>query len=177
MQMNIRYSWLLLMAALLLSACTGIPEGVRPVEDFDKSRYLGTWYEIARLDHSFERGLQQVTATYTEREDGGIKVLNKGYNAQEREWKTAKGKAFFVGDSTVGHLEVSFFGPFYASYVIAELDKQNYSYALITGPDTEYLWILGRSPALPEATMKRLIDLAQGYGFDTSQLIFVEHSE
>jgi apolipoprotein D and lipocalin family protein len=157
-----------------LGACTDVPDGVTPIEGFEKTRYLGTWYEIARLDHSFERGLEQVTATYTERDDGGIKVINKGYNPEEGEWETAEGKAYFVGEETVGHLKVSFFGPFYASYVIAELDKQSYQYALVTGPDTGYLWILSRSPNLPASTTSQLVNKAKDWGFPVSELIYVK---
>jgi apolipoprotein D and lipocalin family protein len=168
---------LILALCSVLSACTGIPDKVSPVTGFDKSRYLGTWYEIARLDHSFERGLEQVTANYSEMDDGGIKVLNRGYNPQEGEWSTAQGKAYFVGEQDVGHLKVSFFGPFYASYVIAELDKQNYQYALVTGPDTDYLWILSRQPALEQTIVDALVSRAESLGFATSELIFVEHAQ
>lgn len=104
---------------LLLAGCTGLPEGIEPVTGFDKDRYLGTWYEIARLDHSFEEGLSKVTAEYTLNDDGSIKVINRGYNAEESEWQEAEGRAKFVGDSDVGHLKVSFFGPFYGSYVVS----------------------------------------------------------
>lgn len=166
---------LLVVAGLSLFACTNIPDGVTPVKGFEKQRYLGTWYEIARLDHSFERGLEQVTATYTEREDGGVKVINQGFNPEKNEWKSAEGKAYFVSEPDIGHLKVSFFGPFYASYVIAELDKENYDYALITGPDTSFLWILSRTPTLPQNTLERLVKQAQQYGFDTSELILVNH--
>jgi apolipoprotein D and lipocalin family protein len=99
--------------AVFLSACTGAPEGVEVVSGFDLNRYLGTWYEIARLDHSFERGLSSITATYSLRDDGGVRVINRGYNAEEGEWDEAEGKAYFVGDEDVGQLKVSFFGPFY----------------------------------------------------------------
>ncbi|WP_082888473.1 lipocalin family protein [Marinobacter sp. LQ44] len=113
---------LLTTLLLLLTGCTGLPKGIEPVTGFDQDRYLGTWYEIARLDHSFERSLSQVTADYTLNDDGSIKVINRGYNAEKGEWKEAQGRAKFVGDSEVGHLKVSFFGPFYASYVVFELD-------------------------------------------------------
>jgi len=173
--MNAFYKSILLVifVNITLSACTGIPEGVTPVRDFDKKRYLGQWYEIARLDHSFERGLEQVTATYSLRDDGGISVLNKGFNPAKNEWKEATGKAYFVSDDDIGHLKVSFFGPFYASYVIAELDKDNYQYALVTGPDTDFLWILARQKVLAKDILDSLIQQAQTAGFDTTQLIFV----
>ncbi len=162
---------------MLISGCTSVPENVRPVEGFELPRYLGTWYEIARFDHSFERGLSEVTATYSMREDGGVRVINKGYSQKKGEWDEAEGKAYFVSNSSTGHLKVSFFGPFYASYVIMALDKENYEYALITGPDKDYLWILARTPSLPKKTVDMLIAIAEKAGYDTSKLIWVEHAD
>ena len=164
-----------LVSVMLVSACTGVPEGVSPVTGFDLNRYLGTWYEIARLDHSFERDLQQVTADYSVREDGGIRVVNRGYNTEKQAWEQAEGKAYFIGDSDVGRLKVSFFGPFYGAYNIMELDSENYQYAMISGPDRSYLWILARTPDPGQATVDRLVEQAAGLGFDSEQLIFVDH--
>ena len=161
----------------LVFGCTSVPEGVKPVQGFEADRYLGTWYEIARFDHSFERGLSQITANYSMRDDGGIRVLNRGYNAEEGEWNEAEGKAYFVEDEQTGHLKVSFFGPFYASYVVAELDKENYRYSLVTGPDKTYLWILARTPELPQEVLDSLLGKAKALGFDTSKLIWVEHRD
>jgi len=160
----------------LLAACTGIPEHVAPVTGFDASRYLGTWYEIARLDHSFERGLEQVTAEYSFRTDGGIRVVNRGFDPAGNRWKEADGKAYFIGPKDVGRLKVSFFGPFYGAYNIIELDKQDYRYALVCGPNKKYLWILAREPSLDKATMDRLTNKAAALGFDTEQLIFVSQT-
>ena len=115
-----------LCLALFLAACTGMPEGVQPVSDFELDRYLGKWYEIARLDHSFERGLTQVTAEYSLRDDGGVRVVNRGFSADKGEWNEAEGKAYFVESPDLGYLKVSFFGPFYGSYVVFELDKEAY---------------------------------------------------
>lgn len=159
----------------MLTACTGIPDKVQPVQGFDLQKYLGKWYEVARLDHSFERGLSQVSAEYSLRDDGGVKVVNRGYNEEKREWKEAIGKAFFVGDSNQGHLEVSFFGPFYGSYIVFDLDQVGYQYALISGPDKSYLWILSRTPQLDPAVSTRLIAKAKAAGFDTDKLIFPKH--
>lgn len=162
-------------AAALLAGCNaGKPENITPVKPFDAARYLGKWYEIARLDHSFERGLDQVTAQYSLRDDGGIKVINRGYNTAKGEWKDAEGKAYFVEQPDVGYLKVSFFGPFYGSYVIFDLDQQ-YTHSMISGPDKSYLWILSRTPTMDEATKKRLVGKAQALGFDTSKLIHVKH--
>jgi len=160
---------------LTVNACVGIPDGVEPVTGVNLEKYLGTWYEIARLDHSFERGLSNVTATYSKRNDGGIRVINRGYNAEKQTWEEAEGKAYFVDDPNVGRLKVSFFGPFYGGYNIVELDKQNYQYSLVAGPNRSYLWILARQPSLDAATMKRLVTRATDLGFDTDQLIYVSH--
>ena len=165
----------ILLFLLGLAGCTSVPEGVTPVTGFESERYLGTWYEIARFDHSFEEGLSRVTATYSKREDGGIRVLNKGYDAATGEWDEAEGKAYFVSDETTGHLKVSFFGPFYASYVIAELDKDNYQYSLVTGPDRSYLWILARQPTLSQDVLDELLSKAKSLGYTTDEFIWVEH--
>lgn len=158
----------------LLSACVGIPDNVTPASNFELSRYLGKWYEIARLDHRFERGLSKISAQYSLRDDGGVKVLNRGYSEEKQKWQQAEGKAYFVEDENTGHLKVSFFGPFYGSYIIFELDKE-YQYAMISGPDTEYLWILSRTPQLDPAITDRLVSKANSLGFNTDELIYVEH--
>ena len=167
-----KYGWLVF---LLLTGCVGAPNNVQPVKNFELQRYLGTWYEIARLDHSFERDLQQVTATYSLRDDGGVRVVNKGFNPKKNKWKEAIGKAYFVGDSDIGQLKVSFFGPFYGGYNIIELDKVNYQYALVCGPNLSYLWILARRPELSKSIVDRLVAKANSLGFATEQLIFVKH--
>ncbi len=164
-------------AMLLLSGCVSIPEGVKPVENFDLDRYLGRWYEIARLDHSFERGLSQVTADYSLRDDGLVRVINRGYDKKQDRWKEAQGKARFVRQPDQGFLKVSFFGPFYGSYIIFALDHDNYQYAMISGPDTSYLWILARQPTLSEEIRQHLVTKAQERGFDTNGLIFVAHDQ
>ena len=168
--------YLLLSITFLLASCTGMPENIKPVEQFELQRYLGTWYEIARLDHSFERGLSQVTANYTLRDDGGVKVINRGYLQEKKEWKEAEGKAYFVDDANTGYLKVSFFGPFYGSYIVFELDKEGYNYALISGPDKSYFWILARQPQLEPELLQRLIAKAKSLGFATENLIMVDHS-
>jgi len=166
---------LLALLALLLGGCVSLPDNVRPVGDFKLERYLGTWYEIARLDHSFERGLSRVTAEYSLREDGGVRVVNRGYSARDGKWKQAEGRAYFVRDPQTGFLKVSFFGPFYGSYVIFELDHENYGYAVISGPDTSYLWILARKPGMDESLKRDLVARAASRGFKTEGLIFVDH--
>ena len=160
-----------------LSGCTGMPDNVEPVKGFELPRYLGKWYEIARFDHSFEEGLSEVTATYSMRSDGGVKVINRGFSKEEKTWDEAEGKAYFVESETTGHLKVSFFGPFYASYVIMELDKEGYQYALITGPDKDYLWILARTPSISDDVRMGLLKKATAAGYDVSKLIWVEHDQ
>lgn len=162
---------------LALSGCTGIPDNITPVSDFEIRRYLGTWYEIARLDHSFERGLSHVTATYRLREDGGIDVVNRGFDGESDKWKEAEGKAYFVGARDVGRLKVSFFGPFYGAYNIIALDKKEYRYSLVCGPNRSYLWILARDKALEPETLERLVGMADNLGFETHKLIIVEHGD
>ncbi len=164
---------LLIICCLLLAGCVGKPDTVQPVTGFELQRYLGTWYEIARLDHSFERGLTKVTADYSLRDDGGVRVLNRGFDAAKGEWKAAEGKAYFVNNADEAYLKVSFFGPFYGSYVVMALDD-DYQYALISGPDTSYLWILSRTPQLAPAVKDALVEKAKVAGFDTGKLVFVE---
>ncbi len=163
-----------ILILVLLTGCTGIPEGLTAVDGFDVNRYLGTWYEVARLDHRFERGLENISATYTLRDDGGIDVLNKGWDTEDGEWHEARGKAYFVEQPDKGRLKVSFFGPFYGGYNIIELDKKDYAYSMIAGPDRSYFWILSRTKQLPDATLQALIDRAGTLGFATDKLIFAK---
>ena len=159
----------------LLSACSGTPDGLEPVRGFELDRYLGTWYEVARLDHRFERGLTNVTATYSLREGGGVHVVNRGFDAETGRWDEAVGKAYFVGASDIGHLKVSFFGPFYGGYNVVELDKADYQYSIVAGPDRSYLWILSRTPDPDQELLQMLVDRASEVGFATEELIFVSH--
>ena len=158
---------------ILLAGCTGMPEGVTPVKNFNAERYLGTWYEIARLDHSFERGLEQVTAEYEMREDGGIRVTNRGVETKNGERKEAEGKAYFVNKPNEAHLKVSFFGPFYSSYVVYELDE-DYQYAFISGYNQDYLWLLSRTPQVSPELKERFEAKAKALGFASEQLIWVK---
>lgn len=153
-----------------------MPEGIKPVDNFDVQRYLGKWYEIARLDHSFERGLNQVSADYSLREDGGIHVLNRGYSLKDNEWKEAEGKAYFVSNTDMGHLKVSFFGPFYSSYVIFSLDTLGYQHAFISGYNNNYLWLLSRTPTVSKKIIDNFITKAKRYGFNTEEIIFVDQN-
>lgn len=162
-----------IMGCLFFAGCIGIPDHVTPVTGFDVNRYLGLWYEIARLDHSFERGLERITAHYSLAEDGSIRVVNRGFHPGSNEWKEAVGKAFFIGDPDTGRLKVSFFGPFYGSYNIIALDRQHYSYAMVCGPDRSYLWILAREPQMEASIKAALFTKAKALGFETEKLIHV----
>lgn len=166
---------LFFLAAIVVSACTGVPKGTTAVSGFEIDRYLGTWYEIARLDHRFERGLEAVTAEYTLREDGGVRVVNRGFNTKTAEWEEAIGKAYLVDAPDIGQLKVSFFGPFYGGYNILELDAENYQYSLVAGPDRSYLWILARSPNLSETIVQSLLETARRLEFPVDELIYVSH--
>ena len=161
----------------LITACTGVPQGIEPVTGFDKERYLGTWYEIARLDHSFEEGLSRVSAEYSVNDDGSIRVINRGYSEEDGEWQEAEGRAVFVEDDSTGHLKVSFFGPFYASYVVFDLDKEDYSGACVTGYSRDYLWFLSRTPEVSEQALERFRAKIRAEGFDPDELIIVDQSE
>lgn len=180
MQMKWRVPYLL-CSLLLITSCvsTNPPKGIQAVADFELERYLGTWYEIARLDHKFERGLTNVTATYSLNGDGSVKVVNSGVRgpslskAGEREQAT--GKAKFVGPPDTGHLKVAFFGPFYGGYVVFALDKVDYNYSLVAGPNRKYLWVLARDPEMDESKYQELLATARDNGYDTDKLIRVVH--
>lgn len=165
---------ILCMLLFAVCGCARIPEGVVAVKGFDVQRYLGTWYEIARLDHSFERGLINVTAGYSLNEDGSLRVVNRGFDPVKNRWKEAVGRARFVSGPDMGRLKVSFFGPFYGGYNIIDLDERGYSYVLICGNDRSYLWILARTPRLPEPVKTSLVQKAKDLGFATDSLIYVQ---
>ncbi|MGA9395338.1 MAG: lipocalin family protein [Azonexus sp.] len=172
--MQIRLHALLLVSLLGLSACsTAPPEGVTPVTPFNLSRYEGKWYELARLDHSFERGLSDVSATYAAQADGSVEVINRGYDSKRNEWRQAVGRALFTGDPTTASLKVSFFGPFYGGYHVVALDQQNYRWAMVAGPDRDYLWILARDKQLPAGVRDVLLEQAGALGFAVDKLIWV----
>jgi len=155
----------------MLSGCVKIPQGVEPVEDFALNPYLGKWYEIARLNHSFERGLSRVTARYSMREDGGVRVINRGYREESGEWDEAEGRAYFVEEPDRGFLKVSFFGPFFGSYVVMEWDPDSHAY--VCGPNKEFLWLLAREPEVSESRKQHFVDFARERGFPVGELIWV----
>lgn len=140
------------------------------VASLDLSRYMGLWYEIARYENSFERGMTGVTATYTLLPDGKVRVENAGFKNGVR--KHAVGRAFCPDKTQPGKLKVSFFLWFYSDYYVLELDEDNYGYALVGSSSDKYLWILSRTPSLPEETKDKLISSAQNRGYDVRKLLF-----
>lgn len=164
----------ILLVSVIMWGCVDLPEKVEPVQKFNMTRYLGTWYEIARLDHLFERGLNNVTAEYARSENGGMTIKNRGYMVMHQEWRESEAKADFVGERNVGHLKVSYIPMTYQSYAIFDLDE-DYEHAMVCGDDTGYLWLLARSPDANEYVIDEFIEKAQALGFDTSELIFVHH--
>lgn len=166
---------LLTVIGIAFSSCATIPKGAEAVTPFDKTRYLGKWYEIARLDFKYERDLNNTTAEYSLNDDGTIRVNNQGYNYVKEEWSQAIGKAKFAGDENVAMLKVSFFGPFYSGYNVIALDS-DYQYALVAGKNLKYLWILARETTIPDEVRERYLKIAQEIGYNTSRLIWVEHN-
>ena len=165
---------------ILLSAgfysCSSIPDGAVAVRPFDKEKYLGKWYEIARLDFKYERDLNNTTAEYSLNDNGTIRVVNRGYNTKTGEWVEATGKARSAGEENIGKLKVSFFGPFYSGYNVIALDD-NYMYALVAGKSLKYLWILSRDVDIPEEIKNKYLRMAEDIGYNTSDLIWVAHDE
>ncbi|MFS1438361.1 lipocalin family protein [Shewanella sp. 10N.286.48.A6] len=167
------------LCALLVSgtsACTMLDKKVTVVENFKLNNYLGSWYEIARLDHSFERGLSKVTANYSVDGDKVV-VINRGYSDEKARWSAAEGKAYFIETDNIGRLKVSFFGPFYGAYQIHDLmeDKNgNYISSLVIGPNNDYAWILSRTPNISAEHKLRFTEKMTALGIDTQQLIWVK---
>lgn len=173
--MRISHILSLLVLFSFFTACRSVPKGVQPVTAFNKEKYLGTWYEIARFDYKFERGLDNVSATYTQNASGKIRVENRGYNSVTGKWEVAVGKAKPAGDATVGALKVSFFGPFYSGYNVIAIDK-DYKYALVAGKSRDYLWFLSREKTMPEEVKSDYLEKAQALGFDTTKLLWIQQT-
>jgi apolipoprotein D and lipocalin family protein len=169
---------LLVVGMLLLGlySCTTIPAGAKAVTPFDKEKYLGKWYEIARLDFKYEKDLDNTTAQYSLNTDGTIKVVNRGFNTKTKEWDEAHAKAKFIGDDTTAMLKVSFFGPFYSGYNVIAVDE-NYHYALVAGKNLDYLWILSRDTQIPEAIKVKYLKIASDIGYTTNDLLWINHDK
>ncbi len=170
-------AFLIASVSYLMFGKLGIPEGISAVKGFDVNRFAGTWYEMARLDHGFEKGMSHVSAEYSPQDDGTLKVINKGFEAKTSTWQATEAKAGFIESPDVGRLKVSFFGPFYGSYNIIDLDEENYKYAMVTGPSTRFFWILSRDKTLDNAVMQRLIKKAIDLGFKLDKLIYVDQKD
>lgn len=166
---------LALIAGISWAGCTGVPDGLEPIDGFEIDRYLGHWYEIARLDHPFERGLEDVSAHYSLREDGGLRVRNRGYDPEEKVWREVIGRAYPTAEPSVASLKVSFFGPFYGGYHVIDLDP-GYETALVSGPTRGYLWILARERSLDLERKQALLAIARAAHFDVDSLIWVDHT-
>jgi apolipoprotein D and lipocalin family protein len=156
-----------------LISCSTIPNGAKPVQNFDPNRYLGKWYEIARFDFRFERNMNKTTAEYSLSDDGTIKVINSGFNYEKNKQEKAIGRAKFVESQSIAKLKVSFFGPFYGSYNVIKLDG-DYKYALIAGKNLDYLWILSREKTIPDDVKIEYINEAKRVGYKTEKLIWVD---
>lgn len=158
------------VAVLATGCAVKVPSGIQPVQNFDAAKYMGQWYEIARIDQKFQKGLTKATAQYALNDDGTVKVINRGYNAEKQEWKDVEGKAKFVADPKVGALKVSFFGPFYGGYNVVDLDP-DYQTSLVIGESTDYFWLLSRKPDLSKEQVDALLKKAERMGVDVSKVI------
>lgn len=143
------------------------------VPHVDLKKYLGKWYEIARLPARFEEGCSDITATYSLSDDGTISVLNEC--KRNGKVKRAKGKAKVVDKNTGAKLKVTFFWPFYGDYWIINLGK-DYDYAVVGTPNRKYLWILSRTPQMDDKLFSQLIELVKSKGFDVTNLIRTSHT-
>ncbi len=163
-------------ATVLLSNCASIPKKAKAVSNFDADKYLGTWYEIARFDYRFEKNMDNVSAQYSLKNNGNIRVFNSGHDYKKHTWKSSTGEARFRNSKTVGALKVSFFKPFYAGYNVIAIDE-DYQYALVAGSSLKYLWLLSRKKTIPESVKQDYLKLAEEIGYDTSKLIWVKHDQ
>ena len=173
---SVLYTFLIMGLFSIINACSSIPEGATAVSPFKKEKYLGKWYEIARFDFRFERNLNNTTAEYSLKENGTIKVVNRGYNYETQKWEEAISKAKFAKDENIGMLKVSFFGPFYSGYNVISLEG-DYQYALIAGSSLDYLWILSRTKEIPNDVRQKFLAEAERIGYDTGKLIWIEHDK
>ncbi len=150
-----------------------IPKGAVAIKPFEIDKYLGKWYEIARLDYRFESNMNHVTAEYSLNEDGSVQVVNRGYDEEEGELKESVGKAIFAGDTDEAKLLVSFFGPFYAGYNVIAIDTE-YRYALVAGRNLDYLWLLSRRKRMPDSVKIYFLEKAAELGYNIEDLVWTE---
>lgn len=166
---------LIIMLACFFTSCSSIPENVIPVSNFDSEKYLGTWYEIARFDFKFEKNMSNVQANYSMNKDGSIKVINSGYDYVKGVQKEKTGRAKFAGAKDKAALKVSFFGPFYSGYNVIAIDEY-YQYSLVAGNSYKYLWILSRTPTIPDNVKEDYIRIATQAGYDLTNLVWTEQN-
>ena len=171
----IGFTLLGITAFVLLKSCRTIPRNARPVKPFMVQKYLGRWYEIARFDFRFEKGLNNTSAEYSLNDDGTVKVVNRGFDYNTNKCKQSVGKAKFVLSTSEGMLKVSFFGPFYSGYNVIAIDA-DYKFALVCGKNHDYLWILSREKSIPEKIKNEYLQTAKRSGFDISKLVWVTHN-
>lgn len=176
MKSHLKLYFLVLAGMALTASASALPKGAKAVGEIDLAKYLGKWYEVARADFVFERGLSNTTAEYSLLDGNKIKVVNRGYDAKRDKWKKAEAKGRFRSGVQNGELEVSFFGPFYSEYNIVALDA-DYRYALIVGSGPKYAWILSRERTIPEEVKAEYLEIARSIGVDTEKLIWVEHND
>ena len=173
--LRLRLAGLLYLLLALGGCSTTLPKGITAVTPFDVQLYAGKWFEIARLDHSFERGLDNVSARYTLQPNGNVQVINRGFNAKKNAWKEAEGLAKFTGDPHTASLKVSFFGPFYGGYHVVALYPA-YRWAMVVGADRNYVWILARDKQLPADIRAQLLAQARQWGLAVDKLVWVDQS-
>lgn len=147
-----------------------LPKGAMPVTDFDIEKYLGRWYEIARMDYFWEKKfLTNVYAEYSPNEDGTVDVVNTGYNEKKEEWSSYEGEARFRTENNVAALEVSFFGGAWAGYNVVSIDE-DYQYALVFGRNLDYLWFLSKDKEMPKEIKNKYVEMALEVGYDVSKI-------
>lgn len=164
-----------ILGFVFLNSCSPkIPKGATAIQNFNAEKYLGKWYEVARFDYRFEKNLNNVTAEYSKKSNGNIKVDNRGFDYVKNKWKQSEGEAKFVNQPSEARLKVSFFKPIWAGYNVIDLDE-NYKYALVAGDNLDYLWILSREKTIPESFKQRFLAKANALGYKTEELIWVKH--
>jgi apolipoprotein D and lipocalin family protein len=155
---------------------TNLPDGINPINNFELEKYLGLWYEIGRIDNSFEKGLYNVTAEYSLKDKGKyIEVKNSGVSTKKNKTRMSIGKACFVSkdEQNIGHLKVSFFGPFYSSYIIFHLEP-DYSVSLVCGSSRDYCWLLSRNKTLTEDELTKYQEIIKANGFDLDKFVYTQ---
>lgn len=170
----------LILFGLLVLCCIGIfiactstsKNNAKPVGNFEIERYLGDWYEIGRFDFKWEKNLKNVRANYSMNKNGSVNVINSGYDYVSKKEKHSIGKAKFASkQKDIASLKVSFFGPFYSSYTVIALDSE-YKYALVAGANNKLLWILSRTPTIPDRIKEKYIQIAQELGYDLTDFVW-----